>query len=125
VLYVEDDRVLRASMDLRVFRKLGVPYDTAEDGQRAVELVGEREIGYYSIVLMDNQMPNMRGHEATRVLRAAGYKGLIIGMTGDPRGSSDRAEFENCGIDECIEKDTPGTQRLAAIIKELCAESVA
>ena len=37
----------------------------------------------YQVVLMDHQMPNMDGPTAAKEMRALGYKGLIIGITGN------------------------------------------
>jgi CheY-like chemotaxis protein len=35
------------------------------------------------IILMDDNMPNLSGPEATAAIRAAGYTGLIFGVTGN------------------------------------------
>lgn len=61
----------------------------------------------------------MTGAQATRALRAAGFAGLIIGMTGDPAGCTDRDDFEAAGLDECCDKDTPGIERVIARIRAL------
>lgn len=37
----------------------------------------------YDLVLMDNQMPNMTGAEACKVMREIGFAGIIIGLTGN------------------------------------------
>jgi CheY-like chemotaxis protein len=37
----------------------------------------------YNAVLIDYQMPSMDGPASTRAMRAAGYEGLIIGVTGN------------------------------------------
>ncbi|KAJ1631215.1 hypothetical protein T492DRAFT_996954 [Pavlovales sp. CCMP2436] len=65
---------------------------------------------------MDNQMPVLTGEKATRALRAGGFKGIIVGMTGDPKGCSERDEFEAAGLNLCVEKDTPGIQRIAQVL---------
>lgn len=49
----------------------GFDSDIAENGMKAVELLEGSEDGYYSIVLMDIQMPIMNGYEATKVIRAS------------------------------------------------------
>lgn len=85
----QDDRVLRHTLALRIFKRLGVAHEAVEDGARALELVGARGLRHFALVLMDNQMPNMGGEAATRALRRMGYEGVIVGMTG-ARGRSGR-----------------------------------
>jgi len=122
-LYVEDDSYLRMTTTLSIFKPLGVAWDTACNGQEAIRMFKERsEAGKapYAIILMDNQMPRMNGATATRVLRRElGYEGTIIGMTGDPHGSPDRAEFEASGLSGCVDKDTTGVDFIIRIIKSL------
>ncbi|KAJ1619133.1 histidine kinase-like ATPase [Pavlovales sp. CCMP2436] len=115
VLHVEDDAVLRKMFELRVLKKLGVPFDVAVNGDEAVRLILE-EKREYAFVLMDNQMPILTGEKATRALRAGGFEGFILGMTGDPKGCSDRDEFEAAGLSLCVDKDTPGIHRVAQVI---------
>jgi len=61
-------------------------------------------------------MPNMNGSEATRRIRAHGFKGLIVGMTGDPSGCTERDDFEAAGLNACCDKDTAGIQRVKELI---------
>mmetsp|Transcript_21364 Transcript_21364/g.49849 ORF Transcript_21364/g.49849 Transcript_21364/m.49849 type:complete len:89 (-) Transcript_21364:280-546(-) len=63
------------------------------------------------------QMPVLTGEKATRALRAGGFGGLIIGMTGDPKGCSERDEFEASGLSICVDKDMPGIQRVAQMFR--------
>ncbi|KAJ1633804.1 hypothetical protein T492DRAFT_978064, partial [Pavlovales sp. CCMP2436] len=65
---------------------------------------------------MDNQMPILTGEKATRALRAGGFEGVIIGMTGDPKGCSERDDFEAAGLSFCFDKDTPGIQCVTQVI---------
>ncbi len=59
--------------------------ETAENGQIAVDRVAASEPGYYSLVLMDIQMPVMDGYTATRTIRALEDPALagvpIVAMT--------------------------------------------
>ena len=48
-------------------------------------------------------MPNMCGAEATRLIRQLGYKGLIVGVTGNSQ-QSDIDEFTAAGVDKVMTK---------------------
>lgn len=61
-------------------------------------------------------MPRLTGAETARELRANGYRGLIIGMTGDPTGSRDRDDFQQAGLDVCLDKDTAGVDRIVSTL---------
>jgi CheY-like chemotaxis protein len=60
----------------------GLTADSAEDGQKAVELISE-DLEAYKVIFMDNVMPIMNGMEATRAIRKAGYRYLIVAVTGN------------------------------------------
>jgi DNA-binding LytR/AlgR family response regulator len=60
----------------------GLHADSAEDGQKAVELISE-DLEAYKVIFMDNVMPVMNGMEATRAIRKAGYRYLIVAVTGN------------------------------------------
>jgi CheY-like chemotaxis protein len=117
VLYVEDDRVLQRSTVLRLFKPYGVPHDLACDGVEALALVvGEGR--QYVLIVMDNQMPNMSGTICVRALRASGYTGKIVGLTGDPRGCVEREEFEAAGLDRALDKDARSVANVLQLIVE-------
>lgn len=63
VLYVEDDTVLRKSME-KMFSLYFDVLDTAKDGKEALEMYEnfkERNRIYYDIVITDINMPNLDG----------------------------------------------------------------
>ena len=62
-------------------------------------------------------MPKMTGAQATRALRAMGFEGTIIGITGDPMGSHDRDDFQGSGVDFCIDKDSAGVERIVHVLR--------
>jgi len=120
-LHVEDDMMLQLSVQARLFSRHNVPCDVANHGQEALELCAQRVAAGnppYAFVLMDNQMPTMSGAVATRMLRSQGFEGRIIGMTGDPPGSTDREEFENAGLDECVDKTPEGLELVERYLLE-------
>lgn len=64
-------------------------------------------------------MPGVNGTAATRELRRSGYRGLIIGLTGDPPGAPEVREFEAAGLNMCLGKDSQGTLEIIEQIKTL------
>ena len=64
---------------------LKVNFTEADDGTEAVRMVQEAAAGgrSFDAVFMDNIMHRMHGPEAAQAMRSAGFKGLIVGVTGN------------------------------------------
>jgi len=88
-----------------LLEEMGLSIDVAADGAEGVDAFKK---GQYDAVLMDENMPNMNGIEATKeILRYEKDKGLthtpIIALTANAL-KGDREKFLSAGMDEYVAK---------------------
>ncbi|MCA9778191.1 MAG: response regulator, partial [Candidatus Eremiobacteraeota bacterium] len=109
ILLAEDNHV-NQMVASAYLQKLGVELSIADDGQIAVDMVAQ---GSFDIILMDVQMPNMDGLEATRILREKGVKTPIVALTAHAlKGDAERClqtgmdAYVSKPIDETILRET-------------------
>lgn len=100
ILLVEDNKV-NQMVATGLLRKLGCQQITvALDGLLALQAYSQ---GAFDVILMDCQMPNMDGYEATDALRKQGCALPIIAMTANAV-SGDRERCLAAGMDDYIAK---------------------
>jgi CheY-like chemotaxis protein len=104
VLLAEDNEINRQFV-LELLGNAGMQVDVAGDGKEAVERVMGDQSKPYDVVLMDIQIPNMDGYEATRIIRANSdlQKLPIIAMTAHAL-TEERQKSLVAGMDEHITK---------------------
>jgi CheY-like chemotaxis protein len=96
-----DNQVLIA----HVLRKAGAHVEIAENGAMALRAaLDARDCGQpFDCILMDMQMPEMDGYQATRALRRAGYPGPIVALTAHAM-AGDRDRCIEAGCDDYATK---------------------
>ncbi len=107
VLVVEDNPV-NQKVALAMLKKLGCSADLADNGVQGLEAVGKKR---YDAVLMDTQMPEMDGLEATRRVRALEAGGewpgrsrlWIVALTANAM-QGDREKCLDAGMDDYVSK---------------------
>jgi len=106
ILLVEDNDLNREIARM-LLAEAGFILEEAVDGRIAVDMVQKAKPGYYDLVLMDIQMPNMDGYEATRHIRGMANEALanipIVAMTANAF-AEEKKEALSCGMDGHIAK---------------------
>ncbi|HET6841926.1 MAG TPA: response regulator, partial [Candidatus Angelobacter sp.] len=119
LLLVEDNRVNQV-LAVRILEKQGHHVSIAGNGREALAILKSNT---FDLVLMDIEMPEMDGLEATRTIRkneATGDKHLpIIAMTAHAM-SGDRDKYLKAGMDDYISKPIHA-EHLLEMIERLCA----
>src|SRR5580704_9347982 len=103
VLVTEDTEINR-ELIAELLTKRGHSVSTVSDGLQAIAAF---ERNRFDVILMDQEMPNMNGLDATRAIRkletSSGRHARIIGLTGNAT-SEDERRCLNAGMDAFLSK---------------------
>ena len=106
-ILVAEDNTVNRRLALKILEKLGYSADAVVNGLEAVEAAVD---GQYSAILMDCQMPEMDGYEATHEIRR--------------RQGGDRERCLDAGMDDYVSKPV-SPKALAAALERCLDESAA
>jgi PAS domain S-box-containing protein len=115
-ILVAEDNIVNQRLIQRLLEKLGYRADVVADGREAVTAIAS--VGY-DLVLMDVQMPEMDGLEATQAIRAseaavARRRIPIIALTADAM-QGDEARCLSAGMDAYLSKPVHPTRLLTVL----------
>ena len=116
ILVVEDEP-LNQELARELLEGVGLRVDLAEDGVQAVEMAGRT---WYALILMDMQMPQLNGVDATRIIRTLpGYaRTPILAMTANAFDEDRRICLE-AGMNDHLPKPIEPDQLFKAVLNWL------
>ena len=117
-----EDNELNREIALELLGNMGAGMETAVNGEEAVKRFKESPPNYYSLILMDIQMPVMNGYEAARALRACSSarseEVKIVALTANAFAEDVKSALD-AGMDAHVAKpvDIDG---LACVLGKVC-----
>jgi PAS domain S-box-containing protein len=108
-----EDQEMNQKLALRLLSNMGISADLARDGSEVIAALDGRD---YDVILMDVQMPEVDGLEATRRIRAAGRERQpwIVAMTANAM-EGDREAALAAGMNDYVSKPIRPAELIAAL----------
>jgi PAS domain S-box-containing protein len=124
-ILLAEDNLVNQTLAVRLLEKRGYSIQVADNGRRALELLEKSAPGEFAAVLMDVQMPNMDGYEATAELRKreakSGRHTPVIALTAHAM-KGDRERCLASGMDDYVAKPIHAKD-LFAVLDRLTANA--
>ena len=105
-ILVAEDNELNAEITLTVLKEKGLLVERTANGKECVEMLKEKPADYYDMILMDIQMPEMDGYQATEMIRNLGDSRAavpIVAMTANAF-EEDRQKALDAGMNAHVSK---------------------
>ena len=105
-ILLAEDNDLNAEIVVTILEESGLTVERTADGELCIEALKAHPAGYYDAILMDIQMPNMDGYQATKLIRnlSDGRRTIpIIAMTANAF-DEDRQKALSVGMDAHLAK---------------------
>lgn len=104
-ILIAEDNLVNQKVALRVLKHLGYQADVVTNGRQVISAIANKS---YDLILMDIQMPEMDGLEATKYIRAQELEYqlqpiAIIAITANAT-HDDQYTCRNAGMDDYISK---------------------
>jgi signal transduction histidine kinase/ligand-binding sensor domain-containing protein/DNA-binding response OmpR family regulator len=113
-ILVAEDNLINQNLILKILSKLGYTAALAVHGKEAAEMAAQQEC---DLILMDVQMPEMDGLEATRTIRKQPFiQPVIIAMTANVM-KEDKEECLHAGMDDFLSKPVKPEHVMNMLIK--------
>jgi two-component system sensor histidine kinase/response regulator len=123
ILLAEDNET-NQQVATELMESVGLFVEIANDGKEAVNMVTQKETGYYDIVLMDIQMPVMDGFDATEIIRqTVRMEDLpILAMTADVMMGTKEKCFK-AGMQDFVMKPIEPDELFGALVTWISAKA--
>jgi PAS domain S-box-containing protein len=122
LVLIAEDNPVNQIVAVRALERCGCRAEVVADGRQALDALASKR---YDAVLMDCQMPEMDGYEATTELRRrenGGHRTPVIAMTANAM-SGDREKCLSAGMDAHISKPMPRQELIDTLHKWIPANA--
>jgi len=104
IVMLVEDQYINQQVAIAILEQAGIDVYIANNGQEAVDMVNHKETDFDAI-LMDLQMPEMSGYEASRIIRnsVSGHAIPIIAMTANILAGESN-QLSNSGMNDYVPK---------------------